>query len=90
MIEGISKQSGIKIVEFVPVSLSKDARSVFHLAIEKGFVTLEEIMINTGWDQQRVMRVLSSLVDQKIARKVTSLDSGDQYFFPGLYGEDSW
>ena len=90
LIEGISKQSGIKIVEFTPVSLGKDARIVFNLAVEKGFVTLEQVIINTKWDQQRVNRVLQSLVDQKIARKVTSLDSGDQYYFPGLYGDEDW
>ena len=90
LIEGVSKQSGIKIVEFTPVSLGKDAQSVFNLAVEKGFVTLEQVMIQTKWDQQRVLRVLQSLVDQKIARKVSSLDSGDQYYFPGLYGDDDW
>jgi translation initiation factor 2B subunit (eIF-2B alpha/beta/delta family) len=90
LIEGISKQSGIKIVEFTPVSLGKDARTVFNLAVEKGYVTLEQVIINTKWDQQRVNRVLQSLVDQKIARKVTSLDSGDQYYFPGLYGDEDW
>ena len=90
LIEGISKQSGIKIVEFTPVTLGKDAQNVFNLAIDKGYVTLEQVMIKTKWDQQRVLRVLQSLVDQKIARKVSSLDTGDQYYFPGLYGDDDW
>ncbi len=90
LIEGISTQSGIKIVEFTPVSLGKDARSIFNIAVEKGYVTIEEVMIHTKWDQQRVTRVLDSLVNQNIARKVSSLDSGDQYYFPGLYGDDDW
>jgi hypothetical protein len=90
LIEGVSTQSGIKIVEFTPVSLGKDARNIFNLAIEKGFVTFEEVMMQTRWDQQRVKRVLDSLVGQKIARKVSSLDSGDQYYFPGLYGDEDW
>ncbi|MHA1994325.1 MAG: hypothetical protein ACW97Z_07285 [Candidatus Hodarchaeales archaeon] len=90
LIEGVSTQSGVKIVEFTPVSLGKDARNIFNLAIEKGFVTFEEVMIQTKWDQQRVKRVLDSLVGQKIARKVSSLDSGDQYYFPGLYGDEDW
>jgi translation initiation factor 2B subunit (eIF-2B alpha/beta/delta family) len=88
LIEGISKRSGVKIVEFVSVTLGKDAERVFGLAVDKGFVTLEEVVLNTKWEQQRVMRVLESLVEQKIARKVSSLDSGDQYYFPGLYGDD--
>ncbi|MFX0085290.1 MAG: hypothetical protein ACFFAU_06425 [Candidatus Hodarchaeota archaeon] len=88
MIEGITKQSGIKIVEFVPVTLGSDARRVFDLAINKGYVTLEEVVLGTKWDQQRVVRVLESLVEQKIARKVSSLDTGDQYYFPGLYGDN--
>ena len=90
LIEGITKRSGVKIVEFVPVSLGSDARRVFDLAVNKGYVTLEEVVLNTKWPQQRVVRVLESLVEQKIARKVTSLDTGDQFYFPGLYGEDDW
>jgi ESCRT-II complex subunit VPS22 len=90
LIEGIIKRSGVKIVEFVPVTLSSDARQVFDLAVNKGYVTLEEVVLGTKWDQQRVMRVLESLVKQKIARKVSSLDTGDQYYFPGLYGDNDW
>jgi len=90
LIEGITKRSGIKIVEFVPVTLGSDARQVFDLAVNKGYVTLEEVVLGTKWDQQRVIRVLESLVSQKIARKVSSLDTGDQYYFPGLYGENDW
>jgi len=90
LIEGISKRSGIKIVEFVPVTLGSDARRVFDLAVSKGYVTFEEVIVNTKWDQQRTMRVLESLVKQKIARKVSSLDTGDQYYFPGLYGDNGW
>lgn len=88
LIEGISERSGVKIVEFVPVSLGKDAERVFSLAVDKGFVTLEDVVLNTKWEQQRVIRVLEGLVKQKIARKVSSLDSGYQYYFPGLYGDD--
>ncbi|MHA2243407.1 MAG: hypothetical protein ACXADY_00400 [Candidatus Hodarchaeales archaeon] len=90
LIEGISKRSGVKIVEFVPVTLGSDARRVFDLAVNKGYVTLEEVVLGTKWDQQRVIRVLESLVEQKIARKVSSLDTGDQYYFPGLYGDSDW
>jgi hypothetical protein len=90
LIEGVSTQSGIKIVEFTPVALGKDARSIFKIATEKGYVTIEEVMLKTKWDQQRVIRVLDSLVNQNIARKVSSLDSGDQYYFPGLYGDEDW
>lgn len=90
LIEGITKRSGIKIVEFVPVTLGSDARQVFDLAVNKGYVTFEEVVLGTKWDQQRVIRVLESLVSQKIARKVSSLDTGDQYYFPGLYGENDW
>lgn len=90
LIEGFSKRSGVKIVEFVPVTLGKDAERVFSLAVDKGFVTVEDVVLNTKWEQQRVMRVLESLVEQKIARKVSSLDSGDQYYFPGLYGDRDW
>lgn len=90
LIEGISKPAGVKIVEFIPVQLGKDARSIFELAVTKGYVTMEEVMLRTKWDQQRVSRVLESLVNQKIAQRVTSLDSGEQFYFPGLYGDTEW
>ncbi|MHA1972256.1 MAG: hypothetical protein ACTSW1_04645 [Candidatus Hodarchaeales archaeon] len=90
LISGINKHSGIKIVEFKPISLGKDARKVFALAVGKGYVTFEEVMLNTKWEQHRVKRVLEELVRQNIAQKVTSLDTGDQYYFPGLYGDKDW
>ena len=90
LIEGVTKRAGVKIVEFVPVALGNDARKVFDLAVNKGYVTLEEVILGTKWDQQRVIRVLDSLVEQKIAQKVSSLDTGDQYYFPGLYGDNGW
>ncbi len=90
LIEGVSKQAGIKIVEFIPVRLGKDARSIFELAVTKGYVTMEEVMLQTKWDQQRVSRILESLVSQKIAQRVKSLDSGEQFYFPGLYGDTEW
>ena len=90
LIEGISKSGGVKIVEFIPVQLGKDAKSIFQLAVNKGYVTMEEVMLKTKWDQQRVIRILDSLVSQKIAQKVNSLDSGEQYYFPGLYGDKEW
>jgi hypothetical protein len=90
LIEGISKSGGIKIVEFVPVQLGKDARSIFEIATKKGYVTMEEVMLKTKWDQQRVNRILENLVSQKIAQRVSSLDSGEQFYFPGLYGDKEW
>jgi len=90
LISGFTKKSGIKLVEFIPVNLGEDAKKVFSLASKKGFVTYEEVILGTKWEQQRVDRVLESLVNQKIARKVSSLDSGDQYYFPGLYGNEDW
>jgi len=90
LISGINKHSGIKIVEFKPMTLGKDARKVFALAVGKGYVTFEEVMLNTKWEQHRVQRVLEELVKQNIAQKVTSIDTGDQYYFPGLYGDKDW
>ena len=90
LIEGVTKKAGIKIVEFIPVKLGKDAGVIFELAVSKGYVTLEEVMLRTKWDQQRASRILESLVSQKIAQKVSSLDTGEQYYFPGLYGESEW
>ncbi|TFF89560.1 MAG: hypothetical protein EU549_00175 [Promethearchaeota archaeon] len=87
VITGIKKlDSGIKIVEFVPVELTPDQNILLNLASKKGFITLEEIIMKTNWSQERVERVLESLLQNNIAKEDISYATGKKYYFPGLGG----
>jgi len=83
------KSSGVKLVEFVPVSLSSDQNEVLELASTKGWTTLEEIMMEKGWPKERSKRVLKAFKDNGIARLDSSYARGTRYYFPGLGGTSS-
>ncbi|MHA1311974.1 MAG: EAP30/Vps36 family vacuolar-sorting protein [Candidatus Helarchaeota archaeon] len=87
IIPGIKKlDSGIKIVEFIPVELTPDQSIILNLASKKGYITLEEILMNTNWTQDRIERVLQTLIDNNIAKVDLSYATGKRYYFPGLGG----
>ncbi|MEM1657889.1 MAG: hypothetical protein QXX87_05010 [Candidatus Jordarchaeales archaeon] len=77
-------KSGVEIAIFIPAELSDDQNEVLNLASEKGFITLEELMVKTGWTKERAERVLKSLEESGIARKEESYAYGEKYYFPGL------
>ncbi|MHA1268710.1 MAG: EAP30/Vps36 family vacuolar-sorting protein [Candidatus Helarchaeota archaeon] len=87
VIPGIKKlESGIKIVEFIPVELTPDQGIILNMASSKGFITLEEIIMNTNWTQDRIERVLQTLLEKNIAKIDQSYATGKKYYFPGLGG----
>jgi hypothetical protein len=83
------KSSNVKLVEFVPVSLTTDQNEVIELASAKGWTTLEEIMMTKGWSKERSERVLKAFKDGGIARLDSSYARGTRYYFPGLGGTSS-
>ena len=87
VIQGIKKlDSGIKIVEFIPVELTPDQNIILNLASKKGYITMEELIMQTNWPQDRIERVLQSLIDKNIAKVDSSYATGKKYYFPGLGG----
>jgi len=83
------KSSKVKLVEFVPVTLTNDQNEVLELASTKGWTTLEEIMMEKGWPKERSERVLKAFKDGGIARLDSSYARGTRYYFPGLGGSSS-
>ncbi|HUU76865.1 MAG TPA: EAP30/Vps36 family vacuolar-sorting protein [candidate division Zixibacteria bacterium] len=79
-------KDGVKIVEFVPANLSEDQEEVLSLSTRKGWITIEELILKTGWNQERSERVLEAMRDAGLARVDASYAEGKKYYFPGLGG----
>lgn len=77
-------ESGVMVVEFVTIELSKDQEEVFNLASRHGFLTQESLIIQLGWPPERASTVLEELVKEGIALKDESYQEGTKYWFPSL------
>lgn len=88
LISGIRKlKSGVKIVEVFPIELTKDQNEILSLASKRGWVTLENVMIETKWSRERVIRALKSLEEAGIAIYDPNYTKGSRWYFPGFAGE---
>ena len=84
LIPGIKTlESGVKIIEFFPISLADDEQQVLNLAAKVGWITLEQL-IAQGWSQERATRALNSLKTNGIAHEDQTYAEGTKYFFPSL------
>jgi Fic family protein len=77
-------KSGVKIISFFPIELTDDQNEVLSIASRSGSVTLEEIMLKTGWTKTRAQNVLQTLEEEGITRKDESYAHGEKYYFPGF------
>lgn len=77
-------KSGVEIAVFIPAELNADQNEVLSLVSGKGSITLEELMVKTGWPKERAERTLKALEESGIARKEESYAYGEKYYFPGL------
>ncbi len=85
LIPGIrTLKGGVKVVELRPLELRRDQADVINLAAGKGYVSLEEVMMNLGWSEDHARRVLASLVEAGIAVVSLKYSTGGRYYFPGL------
>lgn len=85
LIPGIKKlSSGLSIVYFFPVEVSLDQNTVLAIASEKGWTTLEEVMMRTGWLRERAEVTLKELETSGISRPDPSYSTGKKWHFPGL------
>ena len=51
--------SGLKIIEFVPVEFSPDHDVILNYASRVGFVTKEDLLMRTSWTEERIDRCLN-------------------------------
>ena len=90
LIPGIrTLKGGVKVVELRPLELRRDQADVINLAASKGFVTVEEIMLEFKWSEDHARQVLTSLVDAGMAVADMRFSTGGRYWFPGLRSRDS-
>lgn len=76
--------SGIKVVEFFPLEFSSDKNTVIDLAAERGHLTLEDVIRNTGWLGVRAARALKGLEKIGIAKLDPTYSRGKRWYFPYL------
>ncbi len=90
LIPGIrTLKGGVKVVELRPLELRGDQAEVINLAASKGYVTIEEVMMELRWSRDHAVQVLGSLVDDGMAVLDSSYSAGKRYWFPGLRTRDS-
>ncbi len=77
-------ESGVKIVEFTPVEFSQDHSLVLSYASKTGYITREELLMQTNWTEERINRCLVFFEENNIAIKDDDYEEGTKYWFPGL------
>ena len=76
--------TGSMMVRFFPVQYTSDQVKIIGLAREKGFITLEEVVTELNWSQDRALQTLKSLEETGVAKFRESLLKGKQWFFPSI------
>ena len=90
LIPGIrTLRGGVKVVELRPLELRRDQADVINLAATKGYVSVEEVIMQLKWSEDHARQVLSSLVDAGMAVADIRFSTGGRYYFPGLRARDS-
>jgi len=62
--------------------------TILQMAQDKGFVTLEEVVMKTNWSIDKAKDELSKFVKAGSAIEDASYSTGTKYYFPGLGDED--
>jgi hypothetical protein len=90
LIPGIrTLRGGVKVVELRPLELRRDQADIINLAASKGYVSVEEVMMQLKWSEDHARQVLSSLVDTGMAVADIRFSTGGRYYFPGLRSRDT-
>lgn len=90
LIPGIrTLRGGVKVVELRPLELRRDQADVINLAASKGYVSVEEVIMELKWSEDHARQVLSSLVETGMAVADIRFSTGGRYYFPGLRARNS-
>jgi hypothetical protein len=85
LIPGFRKlSSGLMIACFFPIEISPDQNTVLAIAGEKGWTTLEDVMVRTSWSRERADMALKALEDAGVSRSDPTYSTGKKWYFPGL------
>jgi len=90
LIPGIrTLKGGVKVVELRPLELRRDQADVINLAASKGYVSVEEVIMQLKWSEDHARQVLSSLVETGMAVADIRFSTGGRYYFPGLRSREN-
>jgi predicted lactoylglutathione lyase len=87
VIEEVKKlDSGVIMVQFFPIQYTDDQVKIIELvkSKEQGFITLEDLIDDLDWTQDRALRALQSLEDSGLAKFQENIIKGKRWFFPSL------
>lgn len=79
-------EQGLHWIKLFPSE--SESSIILSLAKSKGFVTLEEIVIKTGWSQKKTTTELDKFVKAGCAIIDSSYAEGTRYYFPGLTDQE--
>lgn len=77
-------ENGMKIIEVKEIDWSEEQKLVLDLGSELGYMTIENLMIKTGWGLQKINSVLLDMEKNGLVLKDVSAVEGIKYWFPGL------
>ncbi|MBD3190085.1 MAG: hypothetical protein GF308_05555 [Candidatus Heimdallarchaeota archaeon] len=79
-------EQGLQWLQLFPSE--SEASIILSLAKSKGYITLEEIVIETGWSQKKTSAELDKFVKAGCAVMDSSYADGTKYYFPGLTDQE--
>ncbi|TXT61710.1 MAG: hypothetical protein BAJALOKI3v1_750021 [Promethearchaeota archaeon] len=87
VIEEVKKlETGVVMVQFFPIQYTDDQVKIIELvkSKEQGFITLEDVIDDLDWTQDRALRALQSLEESGLAKFQENIIKGKRWFFPSL------
>lgn len=76
----LSEVQGTLVIQLRDEFLSEDEATILDIAVRKsGKVSMEQIMVSTGWTQVRTQFALDSLVSKKMVAQKKSFTRGTRY-----------
>ncbi|MBD3190084.1 MAG: hypothetical protein GF308_05550 [Candidatus Heimdallarchaeota archaeon] len=64
-----------------------ESNAILALAKDKGFITLDEVMLQTKWSQEKATEEIEKFIKAGCAVVDSSYAEGPKYYFPGLLNE---
>ncbi|MHA1784066.1 MAG: hypothetical protein ACTSVY_11295 [Candidatus Helarchaeota archaeon] len=77
-------KGNIEVVEFVPIEMSGVQNKIVETAAEKGWVSIEDVMMSCNLNADIAEKELKKLEDKKIAIKVSDRKLGKRWYFRGF------
>lgn len=87
VIEDVKKlDSGVVMIQFFPIQYTDDQMNIIELVKSKdqGFISLEDVIDELDWTQDRALRALESLEESGLAKFQENIIKGKRWFFPSL------